>query len=806
MAKYQITGPDGGVYEVEAPDTASEQDVLAYVQGQVGGQSPAQPKAPSSSEIKAKQEVQDLQGQHPVPDWLRRILPGDAMGARSIPILGPFLDEASAGIQGAVHSATGLGRSYEDALAYNRQLDKTAHEVAPVASTAKDLTTGLVTGASMLPVAPAATLTGRVAQGAGLGGGLGYITGFGEAEGGNAETLLGELYNRNRAALQGAQSGAALGAAIPVGFAGASWGAQKLHDLVSPQIARYGTMLDQNLQRVGLRAPERAPRSGGAAAVSNEPPAGYTPAEQGAIQITANTLARAGVTPAEITRRRANINESMRLGSNSRALNVTAPADIDPSLARVAGAAGRQDEEAANRIRDFAFARQTGRTPGNVEPGVVADEFGLPTRSAFSPPLTGREATRRLGRDFGVADDRDVPMGQFERVRDALKRALGIADDDAHGFQKTGYQTEKAIIQGAREEAKDLYSTAYKASEGVNLRPTVEKVANDIEASLIDEPQQIADKVSRMIKQFMRATESGGNKSHLERFDKVKQYWDGEIEKAFTGSDSRNKALGAALTEAKNRFLAAIDDTPVGPAYKSARNAYSSRMESRDAYRRGLEAWRDDAEVGKDAYLELTSGEQKLFRKGLLEGFSLKGGRSDYGTDVTRMFNNPRVNELLEEVIPRTENAAGKAKGAFGNRPERFGGVLDTERRFIQTRNIATGGSPTAEKLAADNAYNKLGQMFETLRNSPSLTGVALKSVEATFNRFFGFRADTSRALARQLFNADPVEQDRFWAAVADKLGPGRAEYIARFMREHLQNATNAGVVTGTAAQSRERQ
>ncbi len=32
MAKYRITGPDGGTYEVNAPDTATEAEVMAYAQ------------------------------------------------------------------------------------------------------------------------------------------------------------------------------------------------------------------------------------------------------------------------------------------------------------------------------------------------------------------------------------------------------------------------------------------------------------------------------------------------------------------------------------------------------------------------------------------------------------------------------------------------------------------------------------------------------------------------------------------------------------------------------------------------------
>lgn len=48
MARYQITGPDGGAYEITAPDDATEQDVLSYVQQQAAQQAApaAAPKGP----------------------------------------------------------------------------------------------------------------------------------------------------------------------------------------------------------------------------------------------------------------------------------------------------------------------------------------------------------------------------------------------------------------------------------------------------------------------------------------------------------------------------------------------------------------------------------------------------------------------------------------------------------------------------------------------------------------------------------------------------------------------------------------
>lgn len=46
MAKYVVTGPDGKEYEVEAPDGASEQQILDYVKSQIGVAEPRQEAAP----------------------------------------------------------------------------------------------------------------------------------------------------------------------------------------------------------------------------------------------------------------------------------------------------------------------------------------------------------------------------------------------------------------------------------------------------------------------------------------------------------------------------------------------------------------------------------------------------------------------------------------------------------------------------------------------------------------------------------------------------------------------------------------
>lgn len=54
MAKYDITAPDGGIYEIEAPDSASEEQVLNYFKSQFqGSQQAAQPQPQPQPEQKA---------------------------------------------------------------------------------------------------------------------------------------------------------------------------------------------------------------------------------------------------------------------------------------------------------------------------------------------------------------------------------------------------------------------------------------------------------------------------------------------------------------------------------------------------------------------------------------------------------------------------------------------------------------------------------------------------------------------------------------------------------------------------------
>ena len=274
-----------------------------------------------------------------------------------------------------------------------------------------------------------------------------------------------------------------------------------------------------------------------------------------------------------------------------------------------------------------------------------------------------------------------------------------------------------------------------------------------------------------------------GPVTNIERFDKAKQFLDGEIEKLFESPQGRNRYLGGVLTKFKNELLDAVDGittNDLGSKYKTARGAFGSHMEARDALQSGRDAFRAESDVGVDAFRAINEpGNQKLFRLGILSGYEKASSSAKRTADITQLFQNPRIQEILSEVIPRSKSRGDE----FANRPERFGGYLANEQQMVQTRNEVIGNSKTAQRLADDESFDMLNNMLEQFK-TPSLLGTAKKVTVWALNKAFGYRADTAAELANSLFTADPAQRAQVLARVRERMGQERFTYFTELMRQ----------------------
>lgn len=817
MPDFEFTSPSGTKYKVTGPEGSTPEQAFDVLRGHVAGSiNLDRPIADVRADIGKLDEPFRAPA---LKRWADHYVAkenksGGVAGAANFAdnagprawsrgtFIGPYIDELTGLSQQALHTITGgyLGSPYDEALAYQRAKDDAFDKEYPVYSTAAKIGGGLAGGIGAArtaskegvgllsglvggPIAAAKLpdpMLGKIAVGAGTGALYGQAAGFGNAEGGDGSTLE-QAEKRIKESMPAIAIGAGVGAAAPVVIGAAGKGLDVAGQALSPLMARIEALLarkpDASRTSVGMAAKPLDGDAASGGAASAKPV--YPGAEAAAEQMIANQLTRANVPVARLRQQVADADEAARYYSSSRAEQVLAPVDLDPSLQRLAGSAGRQQPEAANTATTFMSARQTGNAPQPLPP-----EAGLPTRPVMSVP----------GKN-------DPPMGQFERVRGALKKALLIDDSKFHGHAKNAYRTEQEIVEAAKREADALYGDAYKASENVDIRGVIAPVMQKWMQAASEEPREVAKAINGALKQFMTDT---GPVTNLQRFDKAKQFLDGVIERLFESVEGRNRYVGGVLTRMKNEMLDAIDTVAtqeMGAKYKAARDAFGSRMEARDALRMGRDVFKENSDIAADQFAQLTTeGQRKLFRLGLLDGFEQHMGRQKRTADVTQVFESPRIQGILEVVVPRSKGATD----TFVNRPERLGQFLANEKSMVETRNVVRGGSPTQRNKQDDDAFDTLSSVVEQFRQSPSLVNVGLRAMQSLIDKMFGLGPETAAAIARKLFTADKAQQEALFRALEQRMGPTRMETMAQMLRDYQQalaRAPTTSVPAGDAGQ-----
>jgi hypothetical protein len=691
------------------------------------------------------------------------------------------------------------GADYESELARIRKLNRQFEEENPgtalAANIAGSLPTLAVPGGA---VARGATLAARALQGAKVGAAYGGTAGFLSGEGG-AE-------NRLASAAIGTGIGAGIGAAAPAAIEGGMRAAQPVADYIGPKIERIRATREARRAAAERAAAPRSLSAGADEGGAGFPSPELAGAEAEAEQMLANQLMRAGRTADDLAAEYAAADEATRLHSSGRAQNMLALVDLDPSLQRLASSAARQHPEVANTALNFVGTRQTGVTPTRPLPL----SSGLPHRPPFGDPVTGREAQKQFGQSFRTPADKEVPMGQGERVKDALRRALLIEDEQFHGHAATASRTDDQIVRAAQQEARDAYAVAYKAGHDADLGAVVNPVYAKWAERAAEQGGTLGREIADAIALFREATDRVGGKTvgSLERFDLAKRTFDEHIERLL--KNERRRYTAGVLTELKNELLAAVDriggNTNAGALYRAARDRFSSRMEAREALQAGREALKEGPEAALDRYRAIQGeGDRKLFRLGLYGYFDDAISRAKRSADITQLFETPQVQQLLREVIPRPRTPTGRVRqGAeFSDRPQRFGRILQSEKQMIATRNEVLGNSKTQQRALDDQAFASLHDIVQQMRQGTSggPTAVAMQAVIGVLDKFFGTRAETAAAMASRLFSADPRVVEETLQRIARRMGPTRTEHLARILEAIHRGGTApaANVITNQA-------
>ena len=459
-------------------------------------------------------------------------------------------------------------------------------------------------------------------------------------------------------------------------------------------------------------------------------------ADKAADTILAQRMRRGGTSPGAVADDLADGQRVATLGPNSQARLPEMIADVSDDMRRLTGSVYRVGGEAGETVKTALDRRQRG-----------------PENPYAARPQGGTE-----------------PAGQMDDVLDAFDRTMGIRT------KGSARSTEQQMLATQKAVGERLYTQAKANSEDFDLQPALDAMALKAQQY----PGPFAAKLGRALNLFTYPTNAGRwPVDNIARFDASKKALDDMIERA-------EGNLKRELVDFKKSLLGRVHDyDEAGNAtrnvkYQQARDTWGTAAENREAIDLGRKALRENSEVSVEQFRDLTPAQQKLFRLGLREAVKEALGNRRPGQDVTLLFQQRRVQELMQEAIPKSKGA----KAEFSDRPERFGEYMRRQGRMIETRDEVLGNSKTAQRAGDDLqvAGSMLGQMVNRWRSSPSLANMAIEAVAEGWKRLFGFRDDVALALAKRLTVSDPTERARVLAAVQARMGKDRFGQLADYL------------------------
>jgi len=533
MPKYRVTGPDGATYEVNAPEGASEQDVMAFVQQQAG-----QPEAPDNRSFgeKAFKTVDDI---------VRSLASGATFG---------FMDEAAAGANSLIGD-----QSYDEALKSERERDASIPDDIRIPGEIAGMflgtvaTGGLAGGAGA--AARSAPLATRIMRGSVTGATMGGLYGFGTGEGG--------VENRvENAAVTGA-----LGGVVGTGAPAVAQGVRNLASrLMTGSVARDVGMSRpayQTLNRA-MAADDSFTGAGANRLAQGGPDAMLADAGPNAMSILDTAVQRSG--PAATAARGAVEGRVGQAAQNvSQALDdaLGTPQGLRTmeSGLRNSTAAGRSSAYDAAYAQPIDYATPVGMRIENIITSRVP-------RSAIAKAnaLMRAEGERSRQILIDVADDGTIAFRQMPDVRqiDYITRGLNEVADLASAQGKLGgtTQTGRAYSNLSRElrsltrEAVPEYATALDTA----AQPIQARNALQLGSRLLS-PRMTRDEVAETMQgmsQAERAYVAQGIRSQID--DAL-----ANVKRAMTDGNMDAREAMKALKDLSSRAAREKVETVIGP-------------------------------------------------------------------------------------------------------------------------------------------------------------------------------------------------------------------------------------------------
>jgi hypothetical protein len=364
------------------------------------------------------------------------------------------------------------------------------------------------------------------------------------------------------------------------------------------------------------------------------------------------------------------------------------------SIARITGADRTVGARlVAQRLHDdginpYDAGRVISEAQANGTPAVLAD-LGENTRALAGSVSRQAGPARTIAKGF----TKERQMGQMDRVRDAINRDIGPTTDVLAEAERLDQQAQTA--------ARPLYDRAYAAQPLQSPRLTALLETPAGKAALKRATTIAANEGHDPATMGVQMDAAGGpavaGSLSTQTLDYVKRGLDDIIEEGrndLTGKLKLNEVQRSVNT-VKNQILTEMDR--LNPDYAAARQAYAGPAALRSAMMDGKAALHKSASEINQRIKNMTPAEADQYGLGLRSAIADAMERSPDGANKVRsLIGNPQRRAVLQRV--------------FGSKADldRFVATMENEQAAFETHQAVNTGSPTAPRLAEDQANSDL--------------------------------------------------------------------------------------------------
>lgn len=414
------------------------------------------------------------------------------------------------------------------------------------------------------------------------------------------------------------------------------------------------------------------------------------------------------------------------------------------------------------------------RVPDDVASQLsYAQNAGLPLALADTSPqlqaLAG-SVVRKSPDAYAMARDTlgARALGQADRAQEQIVRNFGpVANPN---------DISESLLQQARARSAPLYDAfrAQPARTSDELQVLMQTPAG---RQALENARSIAANEGRDPNALGFDLDAQGNvilrsDPSPETLDLVKRGLDdvvGGYRNPVTGQLDLNDQ-GRAVEGLRQRFVSEVDR--LYPNYAEARAAYAGPASERAALQQGRDLANANPRDIQVTMGRMTPGQQEQFRLGQ------RVAMSD-AVDKVRYSSNPYQNIYGSPV------AQERAATVFGRGPaDEMRRAYETEQRMAQTAYDTLGGSPTAMRLAADEAFDSplataidTGFTIATGGGAPSIGAKAANWIKDSYR--LGASKKKADQLAPLLFETNPEKLATALKALKEK-SVARDVYIKR--------------------------